>query len=103
MHLPVPQRSVLAGASVEARVEGVGGAGQADCFPPLAATLRGGRGRQRHQRDVTRAEGHGDLAEPNLVAAAAQLTAVCVRTVVNAHLGDGHAQHGLQLQKIKEL
>lgn len=68
-----------------------------DRLSPPAATSRGQRGRHRHQRDVTGAEDHRNLTEGHLGATAARLTAVCVRTVVHAHLRDGHAQRGLHL------
>lgn len=98
LHPPVSQRAVLAGASVEAGVGRVGGAGQVDLLSGPAATPRRGRGRQRHQRGVSGAESHRGLAERHVAAAASRLAAVGVRTVVDAHLGDGHAQNGLQLR-----
>lgn len=97
-NLPVSQGSVLAGAPVEAGVGGVGGAGQVDRLTGLAATSSRQWGRQRHQRRVSGAESHRRLAEGHVAAAAASLTAVGGWTVVNTHLRDGRAQHGLQLQ-----
>lgn len=99
--LPVSQRPVLAGAPSEAGVGGVGGAGQVDGLSAPAAASRCRWGHQRHQGGVAGAESQRGLAEWNLAAAAARLTAVCLETFVNAHLGDGHAQHGLQLQDVK--
>lgn len=101
LHPPVSQRPVLTGAPVQAGVGGVGGAGQVDRLAGPAATPRCWRGWQRHQRGVTGAEGHRGVAEWHVVAAASGLTAVCVGTVINAHLRDGHAQQGLQLQGVK--
>lgn len=102
LHLPVSQWSVLAGAPIEAWVDGVSRTGQVDCLTAPTATLRSQRGRQWHQRDVTRAESHRCLAEWNLIAATSRLAAVCVWAVIHTHLRDGHAQNGLQLKVIKK-
>ena len=88
--------AVLAGAPVEAGAGGVGGAGRPVGLSAPAAAPGRGRGRQRHQGRLPEPEGHRRLAEGNL-AAAARLT-VGVGTVVNAHLRDGHAHRGLQLE-----
>lgn len=97
--IPVSQLAVLTGASVEAGVVGVGGAGlvQALSGPAAAACLRGGG--DRHQGGVPGAEGGGGEAEGDVTAAAARLTAVCGGTLVYTHLGDRHTQCCFQLRE----
>ena len=90
--VPVAQFTVDAGAPVEARVVGVGGAGEVQALAGLTAALGHGGGGQGHQGGVPVAEHARGVTERHPAGAAAREATVGVHTLIHAHLRDAHAQ-----------